>query len=91
MMGLFIQDFEVKDMFCGAPSDPEPSLSFGNYLLDFGLKPAQDDCAPITDEADGSVALTELKVASFRECNNQHLSPWSRPFGCSLDPFSFLH
>ena len=29
----------------------------------------------MTDEADSSVGLAELKVALFRECNNQRLSP----------------
>ena len=32
------------------------------------------------DEADSSVVLSELQVALFRECNNQRLSPWGRPF-----------
>ena len=34
----------------------------------------------MTDEADSSVVLAELQVALFRECNNQRLSPWGRPF-----------
>ena len=37
----------------------------------------------MTDEADSSVVLAELQVALFRECNNQRLSPWGRPFFCS--------
>ena len=37
----------------------------------------------MTDEADSSVVLAELQVALFRECNNQRLSPWGRPF-CML-------
>ena len=40
----------------------------------------------MTDEADSSVVLAELQVALFRECNNQRLSPWGRPFSCSPDP-----
>ena len=36
----------------------------------------------MTDEADSSVVLAELQVALFRECNNQRLSPWGRPFSC---------
>ena len=39
----------------------------------------------MTDEADSSVVLAELQVALFRECNNQRLSPWGRPFSCSPD------
>ena len=39
----------------------------------------------MTDEADSSVVLAELQVALFRECNNQRLSPWGRPFSCSSD------
>ena len=42
--------------------------------------------ARMTDEADSSVVLAELQVALFRECNNQRLSPWGRPFSCSPDP-----
>ena len=34
----------------------------------------------MADEADGSVVLAELQVAFFRECINQRLSPWGRPF-----------
>ena len=40
----------------------------------------------LTDEADSFVVLAELQVALFRECNNQRLSPWGRPFSCSPDP-----
>ena len=36
----------------------------------------------MTDAADNSVVLAELQVALFRECNNQRLSPWGRPFSC---------
>ena len=39
----------------------------------------------MTDEADSSVVLAELQVALFRECNNQRLSPWGRPFSCPPD------
>ena len=46
----------------------------------------QHDFAGMTDEADSSVVLAELQVALFRECNNQRLSPWGRPFSCSPDP-----
>ena len=41
--------------------------------------------ARMTDEADSSVVMAELQVALFRECNNQRLSPWDRPFSCSPD------
>ena len=44
----------------------------------------------MTDEADSSVVLAELQVALFRECNNQRLSPWGRPFSCSPDPVTDL-
>ena len=44
----------------------------------------------MTDEADSSVVLAGLQVALFRECNNQRLSPWSRPFSCSPDPVTDL-
>ena len=89
---LFTQDFEVEDLFCGASSRSEPSLFFSNYF--FRFKPIQDnfqhDFASMTDEADSSVVLAELQVALFRECNNQRLSPWGRPFSCSPDPVTDL-
>ena len=44
----------------------------------------------MTDEADSSVVLAELQVALFRECNNQRLSPWGRPFSCPPDPVTDL-
>ena len=40
---LFIQDFKVEDLFCGAPFGSEPSLFFINYLIDLRFKPIQDD------------------------------------------------
>ena len=45
----------------------------------------------MTDEADSSVVLAELQVALCRECNNQRLSPWGRPFFCfSRSCYRFL-
>ena len=91
---LFTQYSKVEDLFCGASSGSEPSLFFGNYFFSLGLKPIQDDFqhdfARRTDEADSSVVLAELQVALFRECNNQRLSPWGRPFSCSPDPVTDL-
>ena len=91
---LFTQDSEVEDLFCGASSRSEPSLFFSNYFFSLGFKPIQDnfqhDFAGMTDEADSSVVLAELQVALFRECNNQRLSPWGRPFSCSPDPVTYL-
>ena len=87
---LFAQYSKVEDLFCGASSGSEPSLFFSNYFFSLGFKPVQDDFqhdfARMTDEADSSVVLAELQVALFRECNNQRLSPWGRPFSCSPDP-----
>ena len=81
---LFTQDSEVEDLFCGASSGSAPSLFFSNYFFSLGFQPIQDDFqhdfARMTDEADSSVVLAELQVALFRECNNQRLSPWCRPF-----------
>ena len=60
---LFTYDSEVKDLFCGAPSGSEPSLFFSNHLSAWGLSLFQmtfHDFARMTDEADSSVALTEL-------------------------------
>ena len=86
---LFTQDSKVEDLLCGASSGSEPSLSFSNYFFSLGFKPVQDDfqhdCARMTDKADSSVVLAELQVALFRECNNQRLSPWGRPFTYSPD------
>ena len=62
-----------------------PALS--NYFFSLGFKPIEDDFqhdfARMTDEADSSIILAKLQVALFRECNNQRLSPWGRPFSCS--------
>ena len=84
---LFTQDSKVEDLFCNASSGSEPSLFFSNYFFSLGFKPIEDDFqhafARMTDEADSSVVLAELQVALFRECNNQRLSPWVRPFSCS--------
>ena len=81
---LFTQNSKVEDLFCGASSGSEPSLFFSNYFFSLGFQPIQDDFqhdfARMTDEADSSVVLAELQVALFRECNNQRLSPWGRPF-----------
>ena len=40
---LYIQDFKVEDLFCGAPFGSEPSLFFSNYHFGFWFKPIQDD------------------------------------------------
>ena len=91
---LFTQDSKVEDLFCGASSRSEPSLFFSNYFFSLGFQPIQDDFqhdfARMTDEADNSVVLAELQVALFRECNNQRLSPWGRPFSCSPDSVTDL-
>ena len=80
---LFTQDSKVEDLFCGASSGSEPSLFFSNYFFSLGSKPVQDD---FQDDFVSSVVLAELQVALFRECNNQRLSLWGRPFSCSPDP-----
>ena len=62
---LFPQDSKVEYLFCGAPSSSKLSLFFSNYLISLGFKPIQDDFqydfARMTDEADRSVVLAELK------------------------------
>ena len=40
---LFRQNFNVEDLFCGAPSGSEPSLFFSNYLIGLRFKPIQDN------------------------------------------------
>ena len=74
-----LEDSEVKDLFCGAPSGSESNLFFSNYFFGLGFKHIQDDFqhdfARFTVEADSSVVLAELQVELFRECNNQRLSP----------------
>ena len=56
------------------------AIIFSAFQDDF-----QHDFARMTDESDSSVVQAELQVALFRECNNQRLSPWGRPFSCSPD------
>ena len=91
---LFTKGSKVQDLFCGASSASEPSLFFSNYFFGFEFQPIQDDFqhgfARMTDEADSSLVLAELQVALFRECNNQRLSPWGRPFSCSPDSVTDL-
>ena len=91
---LFTQDSKVEDLVCGASSGSEPSLFLSNYFFSLGFKPIQDDFqhdfARMTDEINSSVVLAKLQVALFRECNNQRLSPWGRPFSCSPDPVTDL-
>ena len=87
---LFTQDSEVEDLFFGASPGSETSLFFGNYSFCLRFKPIQDyfqhEYARMTYEADSSVVPAELQVALFRECNNQRLSPWGKPFSCFSDP-----
>ena len=44
----------------------------------------------MTNGADGSVVLAELRVALFRECSIQRLSLWDLPLSCSPDLVSDL-
>ena len=89
---LFTQDSEVEGLFYAASSSSESNLFFSNYF--FGFKQIQDDFqhefARMTDEAVSSVVLAELHVALFRQCNNQRLIPWGRPFSCFPDPVTDL-
>ena len=61
---LFTQDYDVKDMFCGASAGSELSLFFSNSLFNLGSEPVQDDSEHdftwMTDETNGSVILAEL-------------------------------
>ena len=72
-----------------------PACSSAVDLFSLRFQPIQDDFqhdfARMTDEADSSVVLAELQVALFRECNNQRLSPWGRPFSCSPDSVTDLY
>ena len=54
---LFIQEFKVEDLFCGAPSDSEPSLFLSNYVIGLGFKPIQDE---FQHDFHSSVVLAEL-------------------------------
>ena len=91
---LFTQDSKVEDLFCGASSGSEPSLFLSNYFFSLGFQPIQDDFqhgfARMTDEAESSVVLADCKMPFFRECKNQRLSPWGRPFSCSPDSVTDL-
>ena len=71
-----------------------PTCSSAIYLLSLEFKliqhDFQHDFVRMTDGADRSEVLAELYVALFRECNNQQLSSWGRPFSCSPDPVTDL-
>ena len=55
---LFTQNSKVEELFCGASSGSEPSLTFSNYFFSLGFKPSQDDFqhdfARMNDKADRS-------------------------------------
>ena len=57
---LFTQNSKVEDLFCGASSGSEPSLSFSTYFFSLEFKPIQDDFqhyfARMTDEADRAIS-----------------------------------
>ena len=61
---LFTKDSEVEDLFCGASPGSEPSMFLSNNLFSLGFEPVLDDSQHdfpwMTDEANGSVILTEL-------------------------------
>ena len=71
-----------------------PACSSAIISSAWGFSLFQDDSQPdfarMTDEADSSVVLAELQVALFRECNNQRLRSWGRPFSCSPDSVTNL-
>ena len=56
--------FTLKDIFCEDSTGCESSLVITNYLFWFGIEPVQVDFHydffRMTDEADGSVVLSEL-------------------------------
>ena len=60
---LFTQDSEIEYLFCGAPFNSEPSVFFSDYFFRLRFRPVQGDFqhdfARKTNEADGSVFLTE--------------------------------
>ena len=60
------------------------SLAWGLSLFNMTIN------MTLITEADSSVVLAELQGSLFRECNNQRLSPWGRPFSCSPDPVTDL-
>ena len=76
-------------MFYGSSPGSEPSFSSAITSSAWGFEPVQDDFqhhfTSMTDKANGSVILAKLYVLLFRECNNQRLSPWGRPFSCFPD------
>ena len=67
-----------------------PACSSAIISSAWGLSLVKMTFARMTDEAGSSVVLAELQLAILRECNNQQLSPWGRPFFCSPDPVTDL-
>ena len=62
----------AEDMFCGAFPDCESSLVFSDSLFSWDLnlfKMTQHDSTRVSDEADGSAVVEELKVALLSECD----------------------
>ena len=61
---LFTKDSKVEDLFCGAPSGPDSSMFFGNYLFGLGFKPFQDDVQRDFDRM-RSYSLDEIYFLKF--------------------------
>ena len=68
------QNSDIQDLFCGASSNAKTSLLFGCDLLCLWFQSVQDDFqyhfARMTNEANGSVVLTELQIFFLGECDD---------------------
>ena len=67
VLAVFLtQNSDVEDLFCGASSTKKTSLLFGYDLFCLWFQDDfQEHFARMTNEADGSVVLTELQIFCF--------------------------
>ena len=76
LLAVFLsQNSDVEDLLCCTSSTTKTNLLFGYDLLCLGFQSVRNDFqhhfAHVTDEADGSVVLTELQISFRGECDDE--------------------
>ena len=83
---LFTQDSKVENLFCGASPALNPACSSAIISSVWGLSLFKMTFSmTVLELLMRLIVLAELQVALLKECNNQRLIPWGRPFSCSPD------
>ena len=76
MLAAFLpQNSDVEDLFCGTSSTTKASLILGHDLLCLWFQSVQNNFqhhfAHMSDQAVGSVVLTELQISFLRKCDDE--------------------